>query len=83
MLLVGHQELHPACKRPSDEAMAWCVVNCLEQGANDLHMVQLMALPPIISCFIKVQNSFAFWCRLTEAVLEKRPLIGCLVCLFA
>jgi len=26
----------------------------LEQSANDLHMIQLMPLPPIISCFIKI-----------------------------
>jgi len=28
---------------------------CLECGANDLHIVQLMPLPPIISCFIEIQ----------------------------
>jgi len=29
---------------------------CLERGANDLHMVQPMSLPPqFISCFIKIQ----------------------------
>ena len=31
------------------------MVICLEQGANDLHMVLLMPLPPIISCFIEIQ----------------------------
>jgi len=36
------------------------MVNCLEQGANDLPVVQLMPLPPIISCFVKIQNSFVF-----------------------
>jgi len=36
------------------------VVICLERGANNLHMVQLMPLPPIISGFIKIQNGFAF-----------------------
>jgi len=50
------------------------MVMCLEQGANDLHMVQLMSLPPIISCFIKIQNGLPFWCRLTQVVLEKRLL---------
>jgi len=37
------------------------MVICLERGANDLHIVQLMPLPPhhlIISCFIKIQNGF-------------------------
>jgi len=36
------------------------MVICLEQGASDLHMVQLMLLPPIISCFIKIQTGFTF-----------------------
>ena len=48
------------------------VVICLEQGANDLHIVQLMPLlTHIISCFIKIQNGLPFWCRLTYIVLEK------------
>jgi len=53
------------------------MVMCLERGANDLHMVQLMPLPPIISCFIKIQNRLPFWCWLTQLVLEKMPLNGC------
>jgi len=36
------------------------MVICLEQGANDLHMVLLMPLPPIISCFIKIQIRLTF-----------------------
>jgi len=36
-LLVACQEEHPACKK-------W--VTCLQQGANDLHLVQLKPLPP-------------------------------------
>ena len=32
----------------------------LEQSANDLHIVQLMPMPPIISCFVKIQNGSAF-----------------------
>jgi len=39
-LLVRQQEGHPVCKKLSG------VVICLERGANDLHMVQLMPLPP-------------------------------------
>jgi len=30
------------------------------RGANDLHMVQLMPLPPILSCFIKMQVDLTF-----------------------
>jgi len=36
---------------------------------------------PIISCFSKIQNGLAIWCRLTQVVLEKRPLNVC-VCAF-
>ena len=39
--------------------MEWCgagEVICLEQSADDLHMVQLMSLLPIISRLIKIQN---------------------------
>jgi len=52
------------------------VVVCLERGADDLHMVQLISLPPIISCFIKIQNGLPLCCRLTQIVPEKRPLNG-------
>ena len=34
---------------------------------------------PIISCFIKIQNGLPFWCRLTQVILEKRPLNRCSV----
>jgi len=36
------------------------MVICLKQGANDLHMVQLLPLPPIVSCFIKIQIGSTF-----------------------
>jgi len=35
------------------------VVICLELGA-DLHMAQLMPLPPTVSCFSKIQVGFTF-----------------------
>ena len=35
------------------------MVICLERGA-DLHMVQLMPLPPTVSCFSKIQIGFTF-----------------------
>jgi len=47
------------------------VVICLEQDANDLHMVQLMPLPPIIYRFTEIQNGLPFWWRLIQVVLEK------------
>jgi len=55
------------------------MVICLERGTNDLHMVQMMPLPPIISCFIKIQNGLPFWCPLTQVVLEKKLLNRCSV----
>ena len=48
------------------------MVVCLECGANDLHMVQLMPLPPIISCFSKIQSGLPFWYWLTQVVLEQQ-----------
>jgi len=48
-LLVGHQEGHPVCKKLSAG-----VVICLERGADDLLMVQMMPLPPHHLCFINV-----------------------------
>ena len=50
-LLVGHQEEHSARKK-----LEWWgtgMVVCLECGANDLHLVQLMPLGPFISCSVK------------------------------
>jgi len=35
------------------------VVVCLERGA-DLHMAQLMPLPPTVSCFSKIPIGFTF-----------------------
>ena len=52
------------------------IVICLERGA-DLHMAQLMPLPLTVSCSSKIQIGLPFWYRLTQVVLEKRPLNGC------
>jgi len=62
MQLVGRQEGHPACKKT--EWWGAGVVICLERGA-DLHMAQLLPMPPTISCLSKIQIGFTFWCRLT------------------
>jgi len=43
-LLVWWQEGYLACKKLSGKVLAWLSVP--EQGANDLHMVHLMPLPP-------------------------------------
>jgi len=75
-LLVGRQEGHPACKKT--EWWGTGVVVCLEQGA-DLHMAQLMPLPLTVSHLAPVKSRLVlpFWYRLTQVVLEKRPLNGC------
>jgi len=60
------------------------VVICLERGANDLHMVQLVPLvPPSSLASLKSRlRLVSFWFRLAQVVLEKRPLNGWLtVCL--
>ena len=36
------------------------MVICLDQGADDLHIVQLMPLPPRHPCFIKIQIGLTF-----------------------
>jgi len=54
------------------------MVICLEQGANDLHMVQLMPLTPHhLFASLKSRMASTFWCWLTQVVLEKRLLNGC------
>jgi len=46
------------------------MVICLERGANDLHMVQLMPLPFHHVLLRKMENGLPFWCWLTRVVLE-------------
>ena len=53
------------------------MVVCLERGAIDLHMVQLVPLPPHHVGFSKIQSGLSFWYRPTQVVLEKRPLNDC------
>jgi len=58
------------------------VVVCLERGADSLHMVQLIPLPPQTPSSLasfKSRLALTFWYRLTQLVgqLEKRPSNGC------
>jgi len=57
MLLVGRQEGHPACKKLSSEVLAWLSV---WSKVRDLHIAQLMPLPPTVSCSSKIQIGFPF-----------------------
>ena len=74
-LLVGRQEEHPARKKLSHGVLAWLSVwnvvqmICIRSSWCHCH--------PIISCFSKIQNGLPFWCRLTQVILEKRPLNVC------
>ena len=56
------------------------MVICLEQGADCLHMVQLMPLPsqtPSSLAAFKSRLVLLFWYWLIQVVLEKRPLNQC------
>ena len=56
------------------------MVICLEKGADCLHMVQLMPLHPknpSSPASFKSRLVLPFWYRLTQVVLEKRPLNRC------
>jgi len=55
------------------------MVICLERGADCLRMVQPMPLhkhPSFLASF-KYRLVLPFWYRLTQVVLEKRPLSEC------
>jgi len=63
----------------------WRTVICLERGAYDLHMVQLMQLsPPIVCCLsIKIWNGFTCLvlayagCPVKEAIEKMQMLWSC------
>jgi len=55
------------------------VVICPKRGADCLHMVQLMPLHPKTPSSLVLFKStlvLPFWYRLTQVVLENRPLNG-------
>jgi len=76
-LLVGQQEVHPACKK---QWWGAGVVFCLEQGA-DLHMAQLMPLLLSVSCFSKIQIGFTFLVLAHPGSPGKRAVERVCVCL--
>ena len=56
------------------------MVICLEQGADCLHIVQLMSLLSKTLSYLasfKSRLVLPFWYLLTQVVLEQRPLNGC------
>jgi len=79
MLLVGHQEGHPACKKT--ERWGAGVVICLEQDA-DFHMAQLLPLPLTVSCFCKIQVGFTFLVPAQPCSPEQRAFkLVCVLCM--
>jgi len=50
-------------------------LNCTAGGLQMSEFVTRHAV--CYSCSSKIQNGLPLWCRLTQVVLEKRPLNGC------
>ena len=59
------------------------MVICLERGANDLHMIQLLPLPAHRLCIRKIQNYLSFRYRPSRVVVEKWLSNKCSCCCFA
>jgi len=72
-VLVGHQEEHPACKKLSDEVLAWLSAVC-----GDLHGLCFSCCyhHPIISCLIKIQIGLTFLILAYSGWPEKEALNG-------
>ena len=58
------------------------MVICLEQGA-DLHMAQLMPLPPTVSCFSKIRIGFTYLVPAHLGSSRKRAAKRVCVCVCA
>jgi len=73
-LLVGRQEGHPVCKKQTGGVLAWLSVwsevqTCIWPRWCHCHALSLAP--------VKARLVLPFWYRLTQVVLEKRPLNGC------
>ena len=73
-LLVRRQEGHPACKKLSDEVLAWLSVwsevqTCICSSWCHCHLLSPAS--------VKSRLVLPFWYRLTWVVPEKWPLNGC------
>ena len=78
MLLVGHQEGHPACKNLSGGVLAWLFVwsevqTCIWPSWCHCHSMSLAS--------VKSRLVLPFWYWLNWVVPDKRPLNGC-VCVY-
>ena len=73
-LLVGWLEGHPACKKLSDGVLAWLSIwskmqTCIWPSWCHCHSLSLAS--------VKSRLVLPFWYRLTQVVLNKGPLNGC------
>ena len=73
-LLVGRQKGHPTCKKLSGGVLAWLSVwngvqTCIWPSWCHCHSLSLAS--------VKSRLVFPFWYRLTQVVLDKGPLNGC------
>ena len=50
------------------------MIICLERDANDVHMIQLLPLQPIISCFVKIHIGLTFLVPANPGCPKTRPL---------
>ena len=78
-LLVGRQEGHLACKKLSGGVLAWLsiwrdVQTCIWPSWCNCHSLPLAS--------VKSRLVSPFWYRLTQVVLEKGPLNGCVCDIF-
>ena len=72
-LLVGRQEGHPACKKQSGGVLVWLSVWSQVQTCIRPSWCHCHSLSPAP---VKSRLFLPFWYRLTQVVLEKRPLNG-------
>jgi len=73
-VLVGRQEGHLACKKLSGGVLAWLSVwskvqICIWPSGFHCHLLSL--------ALVKSRLVLPFWYRLTQVVLDKGPLNGC------
>jgi len=76
-LLAENQEEHMARKKLSGEVLAWLPVWSEMQMISMVHTADATATPSSLAS-LKCRWVKPFWCRLTQVVLEKRPLNRCL-----
>jgi len=79
-LLVGHQKEHPACKKLSDEVLVW--LSACRQMQMTCTFIQLMPLPPIVFCFMKIQNGLTFLVPAYPDCPRKKAVKWVSVCLY-